>query len=187
MTSKIGATIWEVLKLAIITLIIVVPVRTYIAQPFIVSGASMDPTFNNGEYLIVDELSYHFRAPERGEVIIFRFPEEQTKFFIKRVIGLPGETVTVKNSQVAIKTAAGKSITLTEPYLNQDSFQADTNVTLNEHEYFVMGDNRQVSYDSRTWGPVTDDLIAGRALLRLFPPQRAAILPGNLSHYQTPK
>ena len=83
--------IWETVKFAIFALVIVLPIRIYIAQPFIVSGSSMDPTFDNGHYLIVDQLSYRFEKPKRGEVIIFKYPNDPSKFFIKRIIGLPGE------------------------------------------------------------------------------------------------
>src|SRR3989344_361805 len=89
---------WEIVRFVLVTLIIVVPIRTYVAQPFIVSGLSMVPSFDDGEYLIIDELSYLFRPPERGEVIVFRYPQDPSKFFIKRVINLPGETVTIQNN-----------------------------------------------------------------------------------------
>ncbi len=142
---------WEILKFVIVTLVIVVPVRTYVAQPFIVAGESMVPTFQNGQYLIVDELSYHFREPERGEVVVFRYPKDETKFFIKRIEGLPGDEVELPE---------GKRI-------------------LEEGEYYVLGDNRPQSLDSRAWGPVPDKLITGRVLLRLFPISELAWLPGK--------
>ncbi len=141
---------WEFVKFIIIAILIVVPVRLWIAQPFIVNGASMEPTFENGDYLIVDEFSYHFRAPEKGEVIIFRYPLDTSKFFIKRVVGLPGETLEIDGKEIA----------------------------LGEDEYFVVGDNTAASSDSRRWGPVPKKFVIGRALVRLWPFNKTEILPG---------
>ncbi len=174
-------TIFDILRFALITLVIVIPVRAYVAQPFIVSGVSMVPTFENGEYLIIDEASYHFRDPKRGEVIVFRYPKDPSKFYIKRVIGLPGETVTVAPSGISISDTNGKNLTLVEPYLPEDLVYNNETITLKEKEYFVMGDNRNASSDSRIWGPVTDKFIKGRVGLRLFPVQTAEILPGDFS------
>ena len=140
---------WEIVRFVIITLVIVVPVRAYIAQPFIVSGLSMAPSFADGEYLIIDELSYLLREPKRDEVIVFHYPKDPSKFFIKRVVNLPGETVTIDNQSY----------------------------TLGADEYFVLGDNRPMSLDSRVWGPVQKKLIKGRVFLRLFPFNRFAYLP----------
>ncbi|OHA58529.1 MAG: signal peptidase I [Candidatus Vogelbacteria bacterium RIFOXYD1_FULL_44_32] len=174
-------TIFDVLRFALITLVIVIPVRAYVAQPFIVSGVSMVPTFENGEYLIIDEMSYHFREPERGEVVVFRYPKDPSKFYIKRVIGLPGETITISPTAINIKTTANQDITLTEPYLGADiSYTAET-ISLGADEYFVLGDNRNASSDSRIWGPVADKFIKGRVGLRLFPLKTASILPGDFS------
>ncbi|MEK7596135.1 MAG: signal peptidase I, partial [Patescibacteria group bacterium] len=92
--------IWEFAKLIVVSLLIIIPVRFYIAQPFIVSGNSMDPSFLNGDYLIIDEISYQFKKPERGEVVVFRYPLDPSKFFIKRIIGLPGETVRIQNGAI---------------------------------------------------------------------------------------
>lgn len=173
---------WDIIRFGLITLAIIIPVRMFIAQPFIVSGLSMFPTFNDKQYLIVDELSYRFNAPERGDVIIFRFPEDQSKFFIKRIIGLPGETVTVSGGKVFI-TKAGNRTELTEPYLTQSTYKNST-IKLGEDQYFVMGDNREVSYDSRYWGPLHKDFIRGRALVRLFPPSQLSYLPGEFNDYE---
>lgn len=179
MLGKIKSTAWEVIKLALFTLVIVVPIRTYIAQPFIVSGASMDPTFRDHEYLIVDELSYYLRTPERGEVIIFHYPKDPKKFFIKRIIGLPGETISIESGQITVKRGETE-IKVPEPYLEKP-FLADAEMVLGPDDYFVMGDNRAVSYDSRSWGALPEELIVGRALIRLFPPNRISFLPGAIS------
>jgi len=167
---------WEFIKVVLISLAIVLPVRTYIAQPFIVSGESMEPNFHDGEYLIVDELSYQFREPIRGEVIIFRYPLNPGEFFIKRIIGLPGETVEIQNSKVTIKTASGETA-LAESYLpSSTKTLPNAIIALQENEYFVMGDNRPKSSDSRFWGTLPKNKIMGRALLRLWPVARAEIL-----------
>lgn len=168
----------ETLRFVIITILIVVPFRLFIAQPFIVSGDSMVPTFHNGEYLIVDELSYYMREPHRGEVVIFRYPKEPSKFFIKRVIGLPGETVIIKNGHIEITEVGGARITLTEPYVKAEVL-SDMTTILAQNEYFVMGDNRNASSDSRFWGPVPQQLLIGRAFARLLPLAQASILPGQ--------
>lgn len=171
--------ILDIIQFVLVALLIVVPIRAFVAQPFIVSGESMHPTFENGEYLLVDELSYHFRTPERGEVVIFRFPRDPKKFFIKRVIGLPGETIAIRQNQIIIKKDANDPGTvLSEPYI-ENTPGGSVDRTLGPEEYFVLGDNRGASSDSRYWGPVPEDLIVGRAFLRLFPISEAKVLPGN--------
>ncbi len=179
--KSLRATIWDVVKFALLTLAIVLPIRAFVAQPFIVSGQSMDPTFRTRQYLIIDELSYFFRQPERGEVIVFRFPEDPSKFFIKRVIGLPGETISIRANKVTITTTDKKVITLDEPYTQGNTYPS-INTTLKDKEYFVMGDNRELSYDSRRWGALPREMIKGRALVRLFPPSQIGLLPGDYSN-----
>lgn len=176
MLPKLKQALWETIKFAVVTLAIVLPIRAYVAQPFIVSGNSMYPTFKNNEYLIIDELSYHLREPKRGEVIVFRFPKDPKTFFIKRVIGLPGETVSIRDGAVSV-IKDGETVTLDEEYLTT-SFQGNTVMELGAGEYFVMGDNRSASLDSRSWGALPRDLVTGRVLVRLYPPDRAALLPG---------
>lgn len=172
--------VWETVRFLLIALIIVVPVRIFIAQPFIVSGTSMDPTFKDKQYLIVDELSYHLGNPVRGDVVVFKFPKNPQQYFIKRVIGLPGETVIIDgHGQVTIKESDGKTVlTLNEPYV---VYPKDDNIerVLKPSEYFMMGDNRAGSFDSRAWGPVDRNLIVGKAFLRLFPLDALSILPGQ--------
>ena len=169
----------ELIKFAFIAVVIVLPIRLFIAQPFIVSGASMDPTFQNGEYLIVDEISYRFTEPERGDVIIFRYPENPSKFFIKRIIGLPGETISINQSKVTISNNEHpQGFVLDESYLSVETRGSEF-TTLSDSEYFVLGDNRPASSDSRIWGPLEEDLIIGQALFRLFPVTHASILPGD--------
>ncbi len=174
----------EIFKFAIIALLIVVPFRLYIAQPFIVSGESMSPTFETGEYLIVDQLSYKFEAPERGDVVIFKYPLDTSKYFIKRIIGLPGEKVSVHGSTITITDKDGNLITTltNEGYVaseNQSDLSTDTQ--LSDNQYFVMGDNRRASSDSRIWGPVPKEDLVGRAFLRLLPLPRVSVFPGAYS------
>jgi len=177
----------ELIQIVVISLVIVIPFRMYIAQPFLVSGPSMDDTFANGQYLIVDELTYNLRNPQRGEVVIFHYPLDTTKFFIKRVIGLPGETIQVKNDVVTIchadcATDKDKFI-LDEPYVKLDKLnppRPDETITLKTDEYFVLGDNRPVSSDSRIWGPVNRKLFTGRPFMRLLPFSKISLFPGQI-------
>jgi len=167
----------DILKFAFVALVVVVPIRMYVASPFIVSGASMDPSFETGHYLIVDQISYKFSAPVRGEVIIFRYPKDPSKFFIKRIIGLPGEKIILDGVNIIIESKdLPGGIVLNEPYVTHQKSDVLT-LELKENEYFVMGDNRAESSDSRIWGPLPYDMIVGKALLRLLPPSKVDILP----------
>jgi len=167
----------ETLKFSLIAILIVLPFRIFIAQPFLVSGASMSPNFETGHYLIVDQLSYNFQKPSRGEVIIFRYPKNPKKFFIKRLIGLPDETIILKDDTVTIKNKTNpEGFQLNEDYLKFFS-NNNSEITLAEGEYFVMGDNRPASSDSRSWGVLNEKLIIGRALLRLFPFSQIELFP----------
>jgi signal peptidase I len=170
----------ELLKFAVIAVVIVVPVRLFVAQPFIVSGASMYPTFENGEYLIVDELSYRLDEPERFDVIIFRYPKNPSEFFIKRIVGLPGETVRITRGEVSIESASGEVVALDESYVVNEGNGGSLEKTLKEGEYFVLGDNRPESSDSRVWGVLPRENIVGRAFVRLLPLQNFGLLPGSV-------
>ncbi len=168
--KKLLLFIWEILKIVIIALLIVVPIRYFVFQPFFVRGQSMEPNFYQGDYLIVDELSYQLRAPERGEVIVFKYPQDPSQRYIKRIIGLPGETVKVQGGQVFVYKD-GEAQSLDElTYLSQSvSTAGDMEMTLDKNEYFVLGDNRPVSSDSRRWGLVPEKDIIGRVFLRVWP------------------
>ncbi len=177
-------SIWELIRFALMILVIAVGVRVYIAQPFVVSGSSMVPTFQDKNYLIIDEISYRFKDPNRGDVVIFH-PPGQPKgiYYIKRIIGLPGDTVTIKNDTVSISNAAHpEGFTLTEPYVSAPTTTIITK-TVGQNEYFVMGDNRPFSSDSRYWGLLPRENIVGRALVRLFPLKEIGILPGAYESY----
>ena len=175
--------IWDLVRFIFIAIIIVLPIRMLIAQPFIVSGSSMFPTFEDNQYLIVDQISYRFEEPSRGDVIIFRYPLDPSKFCIKRVIGLPNETVKINDGKITIHDTNGNDMNLDEPYLQLDRISSD-NATfeLGDDEYFVMGDNRIASSDSRTWGVLPSKNVVGKALLRLLPVDTLEINPGEY-HY----
>jgi len=172
----------EIVRFSLIAILIVIPIRMFVAQPFIVSGASMDNTFHSGEYLIVDQVSYYFNQPERGEVIVFKYPRDPSKFFIKRVVGAPGDTIDIEGNIVTITNEQyPDGFVLDEPYIKSMRPGASLSETLGDHEYFVMGDNRDQSSDSRTWGVLQESYIVGRAFLRLFPPTEVGYLPGSVA------
>ena len=181
--KKQESFLWEVVKFSLAALLIVLPIRYFVAQPFIVSGASMEPTFGSGEYLIIDELTYRFEPPRRGEVIVFRYPQDPSKFFIKRIVGLPGETVELRGTAIYIRNAAlPDGFKIDQPYLGEGYGREDyLTATLGEGEYFVLGDNRGASSDSRVWGALPADDIVGRAFVRLLPLTRIDLLPGDAS------
>jgi signal peptidase I len=161
--------VWELLQIGVIAFAIVMPIRYFLFQPFIVSGESMVPNFQNGDYLIVDEISYRFAGPQRGDVIVFDWPKDTKQRFIKRVIGLPGETVQVKDGNVFV-TTNGKTTQLTEKYLPANlKTIGEITITLKADEFVVLGDNRDYSYDSRAWGVVPKKDIIGKAFIRIFP------------------
>lgn len=163
---------WETIKFVLIALVIIVPIRYYLVQPFFVKGPSMESTFLNGDYVLIDEISYRFHPPKRGDVVIFRPPQDQSEFYIKRVIGLPGELVQIKDSQVIIYNRDyPQGFTLDEStYLDRSQVTTgDMRIKLDDNEYFVLGDNRLHSSDSRYWGAVNRSLITGRVFLRALP------------------
>ena len=171
--QKIGEFVWEIVKIVVIALVIIVPVRMYIIQPFIVEGASMEPNFYDGQYLIVDELSYLLGTPKRGEVVIFHPPSDKDVYYIKRVIGLPGERVLIENGSIYIFNNSKPTGTR----LNEEEYSLDHKIvksekddlTLKDDEYYLIGDNRTNSLDSRRIGPIKIDFIKGRAWVRALP------------------
>lgn len=161
----------EIIEVLLISLITVYAVRTFLAQPFLVSGASMEPNFVNGNYLIIDEVTYRFREPERGEVIVFRYPGDHKTFYIKRIIALPGERFVLSRGVITIFNSTHTTgFNLDEQYLPDDLDTAGRlDVTLGPDEFFVLGDNRYYSYDSRSWGSLHRSDIVGIVRVRLFP------------------
>jgi len=171
--------VWETAKIVIISLAIIIPIRYFLFQPFFVRGASMEPNFEDGEYLIVNEISYRFHEPGRGDVIIFRYPKDPTQYYIKRVIGLPNEVVRIEEGGVIIVNSENpKGFVLDEPYLSEENKYTFGNLEMNldENDYFVLGDNRSASSDSRSWGAVPRHYIIGWAWIRAWPFNRVGIL-----------
>ena len=167
--KKYLAFAWELFKIALIAVVIVAPIRYFLFQPFIAKGEAMSPNFESRGYLIVDEISYRFSEPKRGDVVVFNFPKDPTQRFIKRIIGLPGETVNVAAGEVEI-IKSGNTAVLDEKYLRGSlKTIGEIKITLKSGEYLVLGDNRDYSYDSRAWGVLPGKNIIGKALLRLFP------------------
>ena len=160
----------EILKIVIIALLKVVPIRYFLFQPFFVRGQSMEPAFENGDYLIIDEISYRFRSPQRGEVVVFKYPQNPSQRYIKRIVGLPGETVEIEAGSVIIFNWEGSQILDESDYLPASiQTPGDIRLSLDEDEYFVLGDNRVSSADSRRWGPLPKENIVGRVLFRAWP------------------
>jgi signal peptidase I len=191
----VGSFLWEVVKVFFWALIIIVPIRVFLFQPFFVQGASMDPSFKDGDYLVINEFGYKetsvnipgahlfsigsFKDFNRGDVAVFRYPKNPQQFFIKRVIGLPGETVKIEGGKVFIFNAEnpGGFVLDESAYLPKNlSTSGAVSMTLGEQEYFVLGDNRQFSHDSRAWGPLPKNDVIGRVLIRAWPLSKAELL-----------
>lgn len=171
---------WEVIKesikVVVISLAIIVPVRYFLIQPFYVKGASMEPNFYDHEYLIIDEISYRFIPPKRGDIVVFRYPRDPSQYFIKRIVGLPEEKVEIKKGKVSIfNQEFPLGSVLKEEYLARGmTTPGELSIILKEDEYFVLGDNRSSSLDSRSFGPVPKKLLVGRAWVRGWPLERIA-------------
>lgn len=167
--------IWEVLEVVLVAVVTVFLIRYFLMQPFLVSGASMEPNFSSGHYLIIDEITYRFREPKRGEVIVFKYPNNLSTYYIKRIIGMPGEKIEISGGKVTIYNQEfPNGLTLKEDYLLSGP-RTSGNITknLSSTEYFMMGDNRNYSYDSRSWGPLDKKFVIGIARLRLLPITKA--------------
>ena len=191
----VGSFLWEVIKVFFWALIIIIPIRIFLFQPFFVQGASMEPNFENGDYLIINELGYKqsdiniagvhifssnsFKNLNRYDVAVFRYPVNPQLFFIKRVIGLPGEEVKVENGKVKIYNAQNPDgfILDESKYLSPNLFTTgNLDIKLEQDQYFVLGDNRKASYDSRAWGAVPKSDMIGKVLIRAWPVSKAEIL-----------
>lgn len=164
---------FDFIKVFLMAVAIIIPVRYFLFQPFVVTGDSMRPNFHDGNYLIIDELTYRFRLPARGEVVVMRFPKDPSQFFIKRIVALPSEHIIIRDGRVTIyNTEHTAGLVLNESYLPTNNITyGNIDRVLAKDEYFVLGDNRLSSSDSRVWGVLPREDIVGRVYLRLFPVQ----------------
>lgn len=175
-----GAYLVELVRVVTISLAIILPIRYFLIQPFYVKGASMEPNFFDHEYLVIDELSYRLREPARGDIVVFRYPRNPRQFFIKRVVGIPGETVVVSGGKTKI-------INEEHPggvFLDESGYLAESVTTAGEKlvklgadEYYLLGDNRTQSLDSRIFGPVKREFIVGRVWVRGWPLDKIGTFP----------
>ncbi|MFH1482428.1 MAG: signal peptidase I [Patescibacteria group bacterium] len=165
--------VFDFIKVVLISLAIIIPIRYFLIQPFYVRGASMEPNFYDSEYLIIDEISYRFHEPKRGDIIVFKYPRNPQEYFIKRVVGLPNEKIQVKDGEIHIFNKEHPlGIKIDEPYLAngvKTNGTDDDIISLSNDEYYVFGDNRNFSKDSRSFGPVNKSFVVGRVLLRGWP------------------
>lgn len=176
--KKVLIFIWEVVKIVVISLAIIIPIRYYLIQPFFVRGASMEPNFDSGQYLVINEIGYRFEDPARGQVIVFKYPVDPSQYYIKRIIGLPNEVIEIKDGQVLIYNQEFPEGQILDEsnYLPQDKITPGIiHLKLEEDEYFVLGDNRGASSDSRQWGVLPRDNIIGRVWLRAWPFETAKV------------
>lgn len=166
--------LFDLAKIVLISLLIIIPIRTFVVQPFFVRGQSMEPTFSSGDYLIVDQLSYYLRQPKRGEVVIFRNPQNKSQFYIKRLIGLPGERVQIDGGKVTIYNSEHpEGFSLAEKRYLNDVTNGDINTELEADQYYLLGDNRDRSFDSRKIGPINEERLVGRVVFRAWPLNKA--------------
>jgi len=173
-TESIKDFVFEMIKVLIVSLIIIVPIRAYVVQPFYVDGASMEPNFHDGEYLIVDEISLRFKQPERGDIVIFHPPTNPKVYYIKRVIGLPNEVVDIKNGEIRVfEQDSPEPLIIDESqYLGNDYLLRPSekyHLKLGATEYYLLGDNRPNSLDSRRLGAIDFSHMKGKVVLRAFP------------------
>jgi signal peptidase I len=177
-SEKEKLTLSEIIKFTIITLILVIPLRMFVAEPYLVRLTSMYPTFKDSDYLIVEKISK--KNIKRGDVIIFKSPVDNRNL-IKRVIGLPGEKITLNKGVFEIEKENGEKQILIEKYVVYQDLEKQTNIKLTGNQYFVSGDNRAGSYDSRDWGALPKENIIGKPFLRFFHFNAIGVWPGKIS------
>ncbi|MBI2989829.1 MAG: signal peptidase I [Candidatus Magasanikbacteria bacterium] len=179
--NKLGLFFLELIKVTLLAGVTIVLIRYFLFKPFYVKGQSMEPTFYERDYLIIDEISYRFRAPERGEIIVFRAPVASDNY-LKRIIGLPGERIKVEGNKVVVyNNEYPQGVIIQESYLEEQT-PGSVSITLGPDQYFVLGDNRDASYDSRRFGPISVNDIVGRVVFRGWPFSRLTSF-GNLPEY----
>ncbi|MDF1498022.1 MAG: signal peptidase I [Patescibacteria group bacterium] len=176
--SEVKSFSFETIKIVVISLVVIIGIRAFVMQPFFVSGKSMEPNFFDGDYLIVDEISYRLGEPERGDVIIFHYPYDVREYYIKRVIGLPGEKIKIKDNTIIIYNNENPEgfIIKEGVYLPSDVLtMGDYEKELKNNQYYVLGDNRTASADSRRWGVLEKHYIVGKAWIRAWPVSNFAV------------
>lgn len=177
-SESVSSFVIEVAKVVVISLAIIIPIRYFLIQPFYVKGASMEPNFYDNEYLVVDEISYRLGQPHRGDVVVLRNPRHESDFFIKRIVGLPGERIQIIDGHIAVfNDTYPQGMILDESGYLASSVKTSGNqtATLKSDEYFVLGDNRDSSLDSRYFGPIVRKEIVGRTWIRAWPIGRMAV------------
>jgi signal peptidase I len=173
----------EAIRTIVIVIVLAYLLRLFVFQPYIVEGASMAPYFATSDYLVVDKISYHLSAPQRGDIIVFRYPNDPSTNYVKRIIGLPGEQVVIENGGVKIINDQNPNgFTLNESSYLDDSVKTtlpaatQSTFTVTADHYFVLGDNRPASSDSREWGLLPKDNIVGRVAVKAYPLDTASVV-----------
>lgn len=176
---RVGSFFLDLIETVVIALAIFVIIYLFLFQPHQVRGNSMYPNFYDGEYILTDKVSYRLRDPKRGEVIIFQAPRNQEYDYIKRVVGLPGESIRIDQNKILVNNEILNEVYLPEIYATSPgSFLGSTQgLVIPEDQYFVLGDNRSQSSDSREWGLVPKENIIGKAWLRYWPTERLGVIP----------
>lgn len=164
--AKAGGALREILETLLLTAVIFLGVRVLV-QNYKVEGFSMEPTLNDGQYLLINKIGLHFHQPERGDIIVFRYPLDPSKSFVKRVIGVPGDTVEVRNQQTIVDGHI-----LAEPYIKGAENGLFPPTVVPPGDYFVLGDNRNNSSDSRSWGMLPSNDVIGGAWVSYWPPKQ---------------
>ncbi len=184
--KRLGDFFLDILEVFVTSFAIFLFVYLLILQPHKIKGNSMEPNYHDGEYLLTDKLTYRFKDPQRGDVIVFKPPVSPDEEYIKRVIALPGEVISVKNGKYYIN---GQQ--LNESYIPEKIYTKgkaflpnDTEKTVPAGSYFVSGDNRESSSDSRYWGFVTKDKITGKAWFIYWPPKSLGVIKPGLFNLQ---
>ncbi len=179
LTSKEKSPSGEFIRFILFVLFIILPLRLFVIEPFVVSGESMYPTFKDKDYLLVDAITYRLEEPTRGDVVVFKYPLDPKRYFIKRIIALPGETISISGKVITIRNISNPNgFVLDESYLKYET-DAELSIKLSADEYFVLGDNRPVSSDSHVWGPLNKKYLVGRPFVRLYPFDTIDLFPGK--------
>ncbi|MBI1864034.1 signal peptidase I [Candidatus Woesebacteria bacterium] len=183
LVKRLGAFFLDILQVIVFAVSIFLFIYLLIMQPHKIKGSSMEPDFHDGEFLLTDKVTYRFGEPKRGDVVVFKAPPDDSDEFIKRIIGIPGDTIDIKGGKVILN---GKEIS--EPYLTSDTFTSsgvfakeDVPFTVPTDFYFVMGDNREHSFDGRSFGLINKSKITGRAWVIYWPVSKMGVIKNPLS------